>query len=92
MSKWEKIPGVRLKIRTNECWITATLWMDDKPALEMARLNIDIGDGPGGPLYQAWLAAVEMLLDHYITNIIGATSVSKRARANYQGERHGNGS
>lgn len=87
MSKRQAIDGVRLKIRSDAEWVTATVWIGDEPQRELARLWLPLADEPGGERFQAWLSAVEAMFNHLNSQATGHEISSLRRAPDYRGER-----
>jgi len=86
----EKIPGVRLKVRTFEKdgnrWASVALWVDDEQRAEFATLRIDDVD-PGSPLYHGWIDAVSRFFYGQLAAACGLPGLQgKREKPNYKGE------
>lgn len=92
MKGFQKIDGLRVKFRTYEAeggarWATAGVSIDDAPPVEIARIALDWFQGSGDPQYQAWVDCVSAAFNAWASRRTGEKIATKRAKANYRGEK-----
>lgn len=85
--KLTKIDGVRLKYRTTDEHVTASVWVDDECKCEMARIRLDHLGAPGSPGYQGWVDATSAVFSEHLSKLSGVSGITtKRQRPSYKGE------
>lgn len=79
--KFEAI-GIVLKFRTTaDGFVTATVWFDDEPRVELARLWVEVSVHPGDPLYITWRESVQNLFNAWLRRVTGEEAIVTRLRA-----------
>ena len=78
--KFQEIPGLRFKVRTDDEWIVVSANVEGQDPIEMARLHLALPDRPGDPLYHAWLLATENLCAAHLSREMGIKGIVMRRR------------
>jgi hypothetical protein len=83
--------NVRIKFRTTSDgeFLTATLWLNDRPLREVSRLSWDLAPDPKGAVFQGWVKLVSDAFSAWLSSakIDGVKDVTMfRQEADYDGE------
>lgn len=88
MRKFRDLEGLRLKVRTTEQEVVASVWINGERVADIATLSLKIVGEPGSKGYQAWIDAVSALWTASLSERLGVPGVrSKRREPDYRGEK-----
>lgn len=84
---FEKIDGVRLKVRDDGDDLIATVWIDDECLAELMRVPIKFLGKPGSVGHNLFVDAASGIFNKWLGSTLGVEGIASfRQKPNYKGE------
>ena len=81
-----ELPGISMKVRTDDKFLTATIWIDGKPNREVLRAPTHLIGRPGGDLHHAFADLASQIMSEALRESTGLDVKGLRRKPNYSGE------